>query len=648
MLTPPRRPRIVTEPNLTSTPLQPKTSSVPLDGRVFKAATLDAELTTELENASIHEQAGLKGSYVVFWCEHSALKNLPRIKARNLKTEENTPLFLGTYWDPFLIPVALRQPDSKSTETDSSVTVTNSSGSKTRQTKSNTLTRSSTTQRQSRSRARQKQSAVRTTSESSKSKRRGSLRRELVTRTIPNTSVQETVEATVLPLVGSEEASVAAWLNKIIASFPALLDPSESRPEGWEGPRLTRSMAKETKTTHPLRVWTSQYAAKPVENQHLSVKPDVVFCGQLDPQTGFEWRNAISFLELTSSPYSAQLQRNIIRKAYAVFMSQPCRRFVVAISLAHQEFRLHLFDRSGAIHSLGHNLHKSADLFARLMYVFAFGSPATLGFDPTFVNSSLSPSILHRPRTDSALQISRLIYIGDDPYTVVQPIFISHLIRGRATSSWLVKRSRTSYVIKDYWTHTGRKVTEEHILGRISGMRGVPTLVKAWTVQIAGVDETTDLLRPTFLTRNMEFETRIHRRLLMTPVGEPLINFGSLQELVSILIDIVHGKHTALLLILNLTFSLLVHFTLVDVCCILHRDISLNNILLYVCPKRWPASSDVERKREDTIADKKLRRGLLIDFDYSSMLNTENQGVSSGHRTVSTFFILLNSVLNNT
>lgn len=83
---------------------------------------------------------------------------------------------------------------------------------------------------------------------------------------------------------------------------------------------------------------------------------------------------------------------------------------------------------------------------------------------------------------------------------------------------------------------------EEDILSKISGLLGVPVLVDAWTVQAGGVDETTDHLRPAFLVENLEFETRIHRRLVMTPVGEPLTQFSTLKELVSIFLDIVHGK----------------------------------------------------------------------------------------------------------
>ena len=168
----------------------------------------------------------------------------------------------------------------------------------------------------------------------------------------------------------------------------------------------------------------------------------------------------ITFLELTSSSFNAQLRRDITRKAYAVFMSQPNRRFVVALSLARQEFRLHVFDRSGAIHSLGYSIHKFPDLFACLIYTLAFASLDRLGFDPTFVDPAVSLSVVYHPRSDSVLQLSQTIYIRMDAYVVVRPIYFSHLIQGRGTSSWLMKRGKKYYVIKDYWTHKERKHTE--------------------------------------------------------------------------------------------------------------------------------------------------------------------------------------------
>ena len=86
-----------------------------------------------------------------------------------------------------------------------------------------------------------------------------------------------------------------------------------------------------------------------------------------------------------------------------------------------------------------------------------------------------------------------------------------------------------------------------------------------------------------------------------------------------------------------LFFSLSVHFILVDVYGILHRDVSINNILIFICDTAWTATSHDQQEREAIIASKKFRRGLLIDFDYADFLDAGKQGVSSGDRTVGVF-----------
>lgn len=110
--TPPSSKRnAITAPSIT--PICPKTSSVPLDGRSFKAATLDAELATELENATIYEQAGLQDNYIAHWCQLSDVaENLSQVQARSLK-HEDIPLFVSGCWEPSVIPALLRQPVSE-------------------------------------------------------------------------------------------------------------------------------------------------------------------------------------------------------------------------------------------------------------------------------------------------------------------------------------------------------------------------------------------------------------------------------------------------------------------------------------------------------------------------------------------------------
>ena len=255
--------------DLSITPLRLKTSSVPLDGRVFKAATLDIELASELEDATIFEAAGCKGSYIVYWYQLSRLETIGGIKAKLLKAINDTSLFRNGCWEPSLIPHILRQSTAKQTE----VANFGSSGSdRTRRPRSNPPFCS----------ACQSTSKQPTATSDSQRHSRASLRQEPVTRNVPDMDLQETVEGTVIPIAGSEETDVATWLNRIISLFtPSALQINSSRSYLEGGPRLTWSASK---AHNHLRRWSSQYAAKPVENSHMSVKPDIVLCGQLDEQ----------------------------------------------------------------------------------------------------------------------------------------------------------------------------------------------------------------------------------------------------------------------------------------------------------------------------------------------------------------------------
>ncbi|KAJ2485003.1 hypothetical protein IWW37_006056, partial [Coemansia sp. RSA 2050] len=74
---------------------------------------------------------------------------------------------------------------------------------------------------------------------------------------------------------------------------------------------------------------------------------------------------------------------------------------------------------------------------------------------------------------------------------------------------------------------------------------------------------------------------RAHRRIVMTPIGEPLRSTRSVAEFVTVVCDAMRS-----------------HSAIVKHCGILHRDISDNNVLVYR-------------------ANNGIARGVLIDFDYA-------------------------------
>ena len=136
-------------------------------------------------------------------------------------------------------------------------------------------------------------------------------------------------------------------------------------------------------------------------------------------------------------------------------------------------------------------------------------------------------------------------------------------------------------MIKDSWTHESRVNHEADILSKIHGLKGVPQLVTAWTVQIEGSDDRTDA-RHSFIPSSIRIH--VHQWLLMQPVGLPLSEFKSLQELLGIFIDVLDSTSKLLLhfLLADLT-TFIAHKALVQELRVLHRDVSINNIMIYDC-----------------------------------------------------------------
>ncbi|KAG6369752.1 hypothetical protein JVT61DRAFT_13622 [Boletus reticuloceps] len=149
----------------------------------------------------------------------------------------------------------------------------------------------------------------------------------------------------------------------------------------------------------------------------------------------------------------------------------------------------------------------------------------------------------------------------------------------------------------------------------------------AWTVQIGGKVDSTELRRPEYLQAQLredeQPEIRIHRRLVLEPIGIPLQTFGSIQELLSILIDIVD-----------------VHESLVNQCDILHRDLSIQNTMCYNFDyesSTWPTLSENTdictclAERGEVLKKCKYHQGFLIDFNYAKFMD-ETPTISEGER----------------
>ena len=158
--------------------------------------------------------------------------------------------------------------------------------------------------------------------------------------------------------------------------------------------------------------------------------------------------------------------------------------------------------------------------------MLVFGHTDQVGYDPTFICQYRSVSNL------------RGIQVASFTCEIMKCIFYNFLICGRGTSGWHVRLQKKDYVIKDSWVHASRVTRETDILKKIKDLKGVPRLIAAWMVEIGGWSDRTDTHRPVPLD-TLSSDVRVHRRILMQPVGIPLSEFISIREFLSVLIDIL-------------------------------------------------------------------------------------------------------------
>ncbi|KAJ6511329.1 hypothetical protein C8R47DRAFT_1094689 [Mycena vitilis] len=363
--------------------------------------------------------------------------------------------------------------------------------------------------------------------------------------------------------------------------------------------------------------WTAKFADHGVEAAPNVRKPDLLFGGE-------EWPDVDVHGELKSNDDShtrGKALEQLLNGAYLMFSSQDDRRFVVSIAFMAYNIRLHVFDRAGLVATAPFHLHKEPEMFVRVLVGLMLNNdPAVLGYD-----TSITKTGDHR-----------FIEVDGIQYQIIKTLFISDVVRGRGTVCWHARHGGKDFVIKDTWADDSRTHIEAEILRMAEDVEGVPKVVADVIVKVNGVEGNTHTLRSNISKLDDSIETRVHRRLVLTPFGNPLCTFATQKELISIFIDAITA-----------------HRDLYEKTKILHRDISLNNILLVPssqpsdradfpptplslvatssttqapCPAK-PASSDPPAPSP--------RRGLLIDMDYALVLNSEGERgpVAVGHRT---------------
>ncbi|KAG2012269.1 other/FunK1 protein kinase [Coprinopsis cinerea AmutBmut pab1-1] len=312
--------------------------------------------------------------------------------------------------------------------------------------------------------------------------------------------------------------------------------------------------------------------------------------------------------------------------ARQVMNHQPNRNFVRAANVSNERVRLFHFDRSGVKYSLLYNIHSNPRMFVRIILGLVSTNLADLGFDP---------SIVWEPTDDPAAKFKRgtlttrtanndaIVYdiVG------VEPFYRRRDLVGRGTLCWSIEirtasnrdqtearnpdgqvealfekegsAERDADVVegegrkseseaadnglssKESWCSESR-TSEEVFLAAAVGVKGVGQMVACEdVVETASFRGANAINDPGFLNR-------IKRRIILKKYGPPIHKFKTVLDVLYALIDAIRA-----------------HQRMVKEKGVLHRDISVNNILLGI------AGADSEEGW----------RGVLIDFDMAIFLD---------------------------
>ncbi|KAI0443368.1 hypothetical protein F4803DRAFT_313051 [Xylaria telfairii] len=159
----------------------------------------------------------------------------------------------------------------------------------------------------------------------------------------------------------------------------------------------------------------------------------------------YYWLHVLVPGELKSNPYDDRASKahfDIAKYVKEVFTAQPTRRFVLAFTLCGSWMRLWEFDRLGGIASEKFNINIDGKRFVSTILGFLWMDHEALGFDPTIIKSKDQQYI----EIQQSTKTERLV--------LDRPIRSAHSIVGRATICWkayLGGDKSKPFVVKDSW-----------------------------------------------------------------------------------------------------------------------------------------------------------------------------------------------------
>ncbi|KAL1755822.1 hypothetical protein FB107DRAFT_274546 [Schizophyllum commune] len=378
------------------------------------------------------------------------------------------------------------------------------------------------------------------------------------------------------------------------------------------------------------RIWSADFCDTPLDAGVASRKPDL----SLVPEgRDADWTTHIADGQLKSnmrdkSDASAQL----LDGALNTLSAQDERHHHIGVAFVGDLCFISYCDRAGCIQSLPLDIHADPEGFLRIFMGLTIADRERLGFDPTIIHDGGK----------------RYVVIDGKRYELVKNLTQAAGIRGLGTVVWQgvevkdsekdggeggggdggdgergggqgggeggkddAKQKRESVAIKSAWADRTRAHSEDFFLDRANkaGVEGVPTLVGYERVRHNGHLLSTETIREG-LTYSRDckvvFEVRDLTRLVVKEIGVPIHEFASKTEFLSAIRDIVYA-----------------HDGLYNKANTLHCDINDKNVLLRAIAGAAPGT---------------LRRGLLIDENYSIALDEKRERASSALRSCGPIF----------
>ncbi|KAF6760878.1 hypothetical protein DFP72DRAFT_1165971 [Ephemerocybe angulata] len=237
-----------------------------------------------------------------------------------------------------------------------------------------------------------------------------------------------------------------------------------------------------------------------------------------------------------------------------IFFHQWNRLFCRSLLLTETNVRLVHTDRSGGYKTEGIDIHEDPYTFVRLIVGLSSTKERVLGLDTSVqwtVKNGVRTAGTICTRDASGKRVKYQLVIDE-------PLFVRFLVRGSGSVCWNAKdKNGNPVLVKDAW-RVDIQTPEYTFLEQAKGVEGVAQMLSVEDDRIQ-----TKTLRPTVF-ESEDFYNRTMSRVTMCRYGSTLNEFTSQRQAIAAIRDAIQG-----------------HYNLLKAH-ILHRDISMGNILIVV------------------------------------------------------------------